>query len=81
LVSTCLLKPFSLFLTLNHQKLDVYASSRKFVLLCCRLTNDLPGEEKLGMLSQMRRAVLSVHLNIAEGASGKPEQERKRFMK
>ncbi len=63
-----------MLLTLNHQKLDVYASSRKFVLLCGRLTNDLPREEKWGMVSQRRRAVLSVHLNIAEGASGKSEQ-------
>ena len=31
------------------------------------------------MISQVRRAALSVHLNIAEGASGKSEQERKRF--
>lgn len=68
-----------MFLTLNHQKLDVYASSRKFVLLCYRLTNDLPAEERFGMISQMRRAALSVHLNIAEGASRKSEQERKRF--
>jgi len=31
------------------------------------------------MISQVRRATLSVHLNIAEGASGKSEVERKRF--
>jgi len=31
------------------------------------------------MISQIRRAALSVHLNIAEGASRKSEIERKRF--
>ncbi len=31
------------------------------------------------MVSQIRRAALSVHLNIAEGASGKSEVERKRY--
>jgi four helix bundle protein len=39
----------------------------------------LPADEKFGMISQIRRAALSVHLNIAEGASRKSEIERKRY--
>jgi four helix bundle protein len=31
------------------------------------------------MISQIRRAALSTHLNIAEGASRKSEAERKRY--
>lgn len=68
-----------MFLKLNHQKLDVYIHSRHFVLECYRLTKQLPVEEKFGMISQIRRAALSVHLNIAEGASRKSESERKRY--
>jgi len=68
-----------MFLTLNHQKLDLYSFSRQFVLGCHKLTKQLPTDEKFGMSSQIRRAVLSVHLNIAEGASGKSETERKRY--
>ncbi len=68
-----------MFLTLNHQKLDVYQSSKVFVLECYKLTRSLPAEEKFGMISQIRRAALSVHLNIAEAASRKSEAERKRF--
>lgn len=68
-----------MFLQLNHQKLEVYKVSREFVLECYRFTRILPEEEKYAMTSQIRRAALSVHLNIAEGASRKSENERKRF--
>ena len=68
-----------MFLKLNHQKLDVYQASKNFVVQCYRLTQLLPAEEKFGMITQIRRAALSVHLNIAEGASRKSEAERKRF--
>ena len=68
-----------MFLQLNHQKLDVYKFSKTFVLECYKLTKHLPAEERFGMISQIRRAALSVHLNIAEGASRKSENERKRY--
>ncbi len=48
---------------------------------CYKLSEHLPDSKKLGMISQIRRAALSVHLNIAEGASRKSEIERKRFCK
>ena len=68
-----------MFLTLNHQRLDLYTFSRKFVLESYKLTKLLQPDEKFGMISQIRRAALSVHLNIAEGASRKSEAERKRY--
>lgn len=68
-----------MFLKLNHQKLDVYRISRQFVFECYKLTQDLPVKEKFGMITQIRRAALSVHLNIAEGAPRKSPAERKRF--
>lgn len=68
-----------MFLQLNHQKLDVYTYSRQFVFECYKLTKILPPEEKFGMVTQIRRAALSVHLNIAEGASRKSFAERKRY--
>ncbi len=68
-----------MFLKLNHQKLEVFIVSRQFVLECYKLSNTLPSDERFGMVSQIRRAALSVYLNIAEGASRKSETERKRF--
>jgi four helix bundle protein len=72
-------KPYVMFLQLNHQKLRVYAVSRQFVLECYKLTKSLPADERFGMASQIRRAAMSVHLNLAEGASRKSESERKRY--
>jgi four helix bundle protein len=68
-----------MFLKHNYQKLDVYSFSQAFVFECDKLSKHLPDHEKFGIISQIRRAALSVHLNIAEGASRKSELERKRF--
>jgi four helix bundle protein len=68
-----------MFLNLNHKKLEIYSASREFVLECYKISRALPPEEKFGMATQIRRAALSVHLNIAEGSSRKSEAERKRF--
>ena len=68
-----------MFLTLSHQKLDIYQVSKTFVIECYKIADVLPEKEKFGMISQIRRAALSVHLNIAEGASRKSLSERKRF--
>lgn len=68
-----------MFLKLNHQSLDIYQVSRKFTVLCYQFTKHLPPEEKFSMTSQIRRAALSVHLNIAEGCSRKSLIERKRY--
>jgi len=68
-----------MFLQLNHQKLDVFIAAKLFTLECYRITKQLPPEEKFNMIQQLRRASLSVYLNIAEGCSRKSLTERKRF--
>ncbi|WP_255551779.1 four helix bundle protein [Aridibaculum aurantiacum] len=68
-----------MFLQLNHQKLHLYEFSKHLVILVYQVTKQLPPDERFGMISQMRRAALSVHLNIAEGASRRTVAERKRF--
>ncbi len=68
-----------MFLKLNHQKLEAFSITRQFVLECYKLTNILPSDERFGMATQIRRAALSVYLNIAEGASRKSVAERKRY--
>jgi len=68
-----------MFLQLAHTRLDVFQSSKEFVLECYRITKGFPADEKFAMVSQIRRAALSTRLNIAEGCSRKSAQERKRF--
>jgi len=68
-----------MFLQLAHTKTPVFQESKKFILECYRITKDFPKDERFAMVQQMRRAALSVHLNIAEGCSRKSEGERKRF--
>jgi four helix bundle protein len=68
-----------MFLNLKHTELKVFQLTRELVLKCYALTKHFPSEEKFNLTSQIRRAVLSVHLNIAEGSSRKSVAERKRF--
>jgi len=68
-----------MFLELSHTKLDIFKVSKSFVLNCYWETKTFPSEEKFGIVQQIRRAALSVHLNIAEGCSRRSAIERKRF--
>jgi four helix bundle protein len=68
-----------MFLKLAHTKLQIFQASRLFVLECYRITKLFPPDEKFAMTQQIRRAALSVHLNIAEGCSRKSNNERKRY--
>jgi len=68
-----------MFLQLAHTKLNVYQFSQELALACYKVTKKFPPDEKFGMISQIRRAALSVHLNIAEGCSRKSGRERNRY--
>lgn len=68
-----------MFLKLNHQKLFVYQETRIFSKHCYLLTKTLPADERFNLVQQIRCAALSVHLNLAEGASRKSLKERKRY--
>jgi len=68
-----------MFLQLSHTKLDIFQTSKSLTLECYRISKLLPPEERYAISQQIRRAALSVHLNIAEGCSRKSQAERKRF--
>ncbi len=68
-----------MFLLLSHTNLDISKVSKTLILLSYQITEKFPKEEKYALTQQIRRAALSVHLNIAEGCSRRSMPERKRF--
>ena|SRR5689334_10606959 len=68
-----------MFLQLAHTKLDACQVSQELVIECYTTTLAFPKAERFSMVQQIRRAALSVHLNLAEGCSRKSKAERVRF--
>jgi len=69
-----------MFIKLNHQSLDVYQAVRELTKEIYLVSIKLPSDEKFNMVQQIRRAGLSVKLNLAEGSSRRSLIERKRFL-
>ena len=69
-----------MFIELRHQNLDVYKITRQLVKEVYCVALKFPQEEKFNMIQQVRRAALSVKLNLAEGASRKSTLERNRYL-
>lgn len=55
----------------THKNLDVWKRSIEFVTELYKLTKQFPEDERFGLISQLRRAAISVSSNIAEGAARK----------
>ena len=66
-------------LNLSHKNLDVYKLSLKLIEEVYIATKKFPKEELYVLVSQIRRAAISVCSNIAEGASSISKKEKKRF--
>jgi len=63
----------------SFEKLDVWKKSRKLVVKIYKLTKAFPEDEKFGLVSQMRRAAVSVTANIAEGSSRLSKKDQSHF--
>ncbi len=63
-----------------HKKLNSWIKSFEFVKEIYLVTRQFPVEEKFGMTSQIRRASVSVPVNIAEGAARKGTKEFIHFL-
>jgi len=62
-----------------HKKLRVWQESMLLVKMIYDLTRLLPDDEKFGLISQMRRASVSIPSNIAEGSARQSKKESIQF--
>ena len=64
----------------NFKELKVWQESMKLAKDIFNVTRQFPAEEKFGMTMQIRRAIVSVPSNIAEGTSRTSSKEFNRFL-
>lgn len=60
-------------------KLKVVQKAHKLVLEIYRITAKFPNEEKFGLVSQMRRCVVSIVANIVEATKRKTLKDKRNF--
>lgn len=64
----------------SFEKLDVWQESRKLVKIVYELISKFPDVERFGLCNQIRRAVISIPSNIAEGSGKKSNKEQVHFL-
>ncbi len=65
--------------TYSFEKLEVWQLSRQLVVEIYKSTSDFPDSEKFGLTNQLRRAIISVASNLAEGTSRKSSKDKANF--
>ena len=63
-----------------HKKLIVWKNAIVFVKEVYTLSNSLPPQERYGLVSQHKRAAVSIMLNIAEGSARSSKKEFLHFL-
>jgi four helix bundle protein len=64
----------------KFEKLEVWQLALDYCDWCYAIADELPGQEKFNLASQLRRASVSVALNIAEGSTSQSDAEQARFL-
>ena len=63
-----------------YKKLKVWQKAMKLVIQVYKATKNFPKHEQYGLISQMRRSVISIPSNIAEGHGRNSDKEIVRFL-
>ena len=64
----------------QFEKLEVWHRAVEFADRSYDLTRQFPDEERYGLMSQMRRAAVSISSNIAEGSGRSSDKESAHFV-
>jgi four helix bundle protein len=64
----------------DFTKLIVWQKSHNLTINIYKLTRSIPSEEKFGLISQIRRACVSIESNLAEGCGRDSDKELARFV-
>lgn len=64
----------------NFRKLQIWIRSQKLIKQVYEVSSDFPKEELYGITSQLRRAAISVSLNIAEGSGRSTNKDFRNFL-
>lgn len=64
----------------DFRQYDIYRDSIELAVRIYQLTSRFPSAEKYGIVGQLNRAVLSISLNIAEGAGRSTPKDFARFI-
>ncbi len=62
------------------QDLIVWQKAHQFVLSVYKLSDNFPNKEIYGLISQFRRAAISIAANIAEGFKKKTKPDKVKYM-
>jgi four helix bundle protein len=65
----------------NYKELEIWKASKNFCVPIYKLTAKFPDEEKFGLISQLRRACVSVPSNIAEGSARATNKDFVKFLR
>ncbi len=63
-----------------YKDLEVWKEAIDLTILIYKITDNFPDEEKYGIISQIRRAVVAIPSNIAEGSTRMSDKDTMRFI-
>jgi len=65
---------------MHYKELEVWKEARKLVAEVYKLTLEFPKEELYGLTSQIKRSVIPIPSNIAEGCSRYSDKDTSKFI-